>query len=188
MKRAIFLIVCCTLTAVLAWSQATAQIHGVVQDSSGAAVPAANIKATQTETGIVRTTTSGGDGGYVITLKGQSCSPAPCVNDLNPAAFALPTLGTYGNMAMGVLRAPRFWEWDQTVSRQFKITEGQRIEIRAEAFNVTNSVRFAAPIAANLNVTSGNFGRITTSQSTTGSTTATGNSGRIMQFALKYVF
>src|SRR5207248_6101807 len=30
--------------------------------------------------------------------KGQSCSPAPCISDFNAAAFALPTLGTYGNM------------------------------------------------------------------------------------------
>ena len=125
--------------------------------------------------------------------KGQSCSPAPCVNDLNPAAFAQPAIGTYGNMAMGPLKGPGFWEWDQTISRQFKITENQRLEIRAEAFNVTNSVRFAAPITANLNISSGNFGRITTSTSTTGATStgnglATGNGGRIMQFALKYIF
>ena len=129
---------------------------------------------------------------------GQSCSPAPCVMYLNGGtdrfgkpinpAFALPAVGTYGNMGVSTLRAPGFWEWDQTISRQFRITENQRIEVRAEAFNVTNSVRFAAPVAANLNVSSGSFGRITTSQSTTGSSSPTGNGGRIMQFALKYVF
>jgi hypothetical protein len=117
-------------------------------------------------------------------LRGQSCSPAPCVNYFNPAAFALPALGTYGNMGVGSLRGPGFWEWDQTVSRQFRITESQRIEVRAEAFNVTNSVRFAAP--STLNASSGSFGRITSSQPTTGG--GLGNGGRIMQFALKYVF
>jgi hypothetical protein len=91
------------------------------------------------------------------------------------------------------LKGPGFWEWDQTISRQFRITENQRLEIRAEAFNVTNSVRFAAPITANLNISSGNFGRITTSTSTTGASStgtglATGNGGRIMQFAMKYIF
>src|SRR6266851_8773088 len=47
------------------WAQ-TAQINGTVRDSSGLAVPGAAIKATQTATGVVRTTTSGADGGYVL--------------------------------------------------------------------------------------------------------------------------
>ena len=45
----------------------TSQVNGIVKDSSGAAIPGAAIKATQTATGVVRTTTSGGDGGYVLT-------------------------------------------------------------------------------------------------------------------------
>lgn len=40
------------------WGQATAQIHGVVQDSSGAAIPGATVKATQTDTGVTRTVAS----------------------------------------------------------------------------------------------------------------------------------
>ncbi len=56
------------LMGVAAWGQATAQIHGtVLQDASGSAVPGAEIKATQTETGISRTASSGADGGYVLT-------------------------------------------------------------------------------------------------------------------------
>ena len=48
------------------WGQGTAQINGSVTDSSGAAIPGAEIKATQTATGTVRTATSGADGGYVL--------------------------------------------------------------------------------------------------------------------------
>jgi hypothetical protein len=48
------------------WAQ-TSQISGIVKDSTGAAIPGAAIKATQTATGVVRTTTSGTDGGYVLT-------------------------------------------------------------------------------------------------------------------------
>ena len=44
----------------------TAQINGTIRDSSGLAIPGASIKATQTATGVVRTTTSGADGGYVL--------------------------------------------------------------------------------------------------------------------------
>ena len=58
----IFLLACAT-----AWAQGTAQIHGTVQDSSGSAVPGAEVKVTQTDTGASRTVASGGDGGYVLT-------------------------------------------------------------------------------------------------------------------------
>lgn len=54
-------------TCTVVWGQATAQIHGLVQDTSGSAVPGAEIKATQTDTGISRTVTSGPDGEFVVT-------------------------------------------------------------------------------------------------------------------------
>src|SRR5665213_280210 len=65
--KLIKLILLGTLAAAAVWGQATAQLHGVVQDMSGAALPGATIKATQTETGISRTVMAEGDGGYVIT-------------------------------------------------------------------------------------------------------------------------
>jgi hypothetical protein len=43
---------------------ATAQISGIVQDPSGAGVPGAEVKITQTETQFTRTVISGSDGGY----------------------------------------------------------------------------------------------------------------------------
>jgi Carboxypeptidase regulatory-like domain len=47
-------------------SQNTSQIQGTVLDASGSAVPGAEIKVTQTDTGITRTTTSGAAGDYVL--------------------------------------------------------------------------------------------------------------------------
>jgi len=44
----------------------TAQIQGTVLDSTGSAVPGADVKATQTATGQVRVVTSGADGAYVL--------------------------------------------------------------------------------------------------------------------------
>jgi Carboxypeptidase regulatory-like domain len=49
------------------WAQATAQIHGTVQDASGSAVPGAEVKATQTKTGVSRTVSTGAAGGYALT-------------------------------------------------------------------------------------------------------------------------
>jgi len=51
--------------SVAAWAQ-TSQINGTIRDSSGAAIPGAAVKATQTATGVVRNATSGADGGYVL--------------------------------------------------------------------------------------------------------------------------
>ena len=67
MKSTITLVALLALSAALAFGQATAQIHGTVQDMSGAGIPGATVKATQTDTQLSRTVTSGADGGYVLT-------------------------------------------------------------------------------------------------------------------------
>jgi hypothetical protein len=48
------------------WAQATAQINGTVTDATGAAIPGAEVKATQTATGVSRTVISGSSGDYVL--------------------------------------------------------------------------------------------------------------------------
>src|SRR5262245_42800689 len=54
------------LGCVLVWGQATAQISGTVRDQSGAVLPGVEISATQTDTGIVRTTITSETGSYVL--------------------------------------------------------------------------------------------------------------------------
>jgi hypothetical protein len=95
---------------------------------------------------------------------------------LNRAAFAAPAPGTLGNVGFNSVVGPGYWTWDEAVSRQFQITESQRLEIRAEAFNLTNSLRRGNPGVSFAQAN--NFGIIRSS-----------NGGpRIMQFAVKYVF
>src|SRR5690349_6743506 len=48
------------------WAQATAQISGTVHDQSGAVLPGVELKATQTETGIDRTTITNETGSFVL--------------------------------------------------------------------------------------------------------------------------
>jgi hypothetical protein len=50
------------------WGQAvsTSQISGFVQDTSGLAIPSADVKAVQTDTGLTRTVQTGTDGGYTL--------------------------------------------------------------------------------------------------------------------------
>src|SRR6476660_9328878 len=69
MNRFFGCVVVILLAATVAMPQniSTSQINGTVQDSSGLAVPGAEVKATQTETGLVRTVPSGADGSFVLT-------------------------------------------------------------------------------------------------------------------------
>jgi hypothetical protein len=95
-------------------------------------------------------------------------------NYLNPAAFVQPDLGTIGNMGRANILAPGTWQFDAALSRIFQVAEAQRLEFRAEAFNVTNSMRRGNP---SVNRNQNTFGQINTSRD-----------ARVMQFALKYVF
>jgi hypothetical protein len=117
--------------------------------------------------------------------RGASCgSPgAYCVQFLNPKAFGAPAPGTFGNLGQSSIPGPGFWQWDGAVSRQFMIREGQKLEIRFEGFNITNSFRPGNP---GLSTGSGNtFGVITQDATPPAATTAP---ARVMQFALKYTF
>jgi hypothetical protein len=97
-------------------------------------------------------------------------------NFLNPAAFAFPAAGTLGNAGFNAIAGPGSWEFDAAVSRSFQIRESQRVEFRAEAFNLTNSFRMDASKLVNT-LNSGTFGQVTGALDP-----------RIMQFALKYFF
>jgi hypothetical protein len=95
-------------------------------------------------------------------------------NFLNPKAFAAPLPGTLGNLGHAAIRGPGTWQFDVALSRNFKVRETQRVEFRAEAFNLTNSFRMDT---LDSNSTSSTFGQIIAARDP-----------RIMQFALKYVF
>jgi Carboxypeptidase regulatory-like domain len=95
-------------------------------------------------------------------------------NYLNPNAFAQPVLGTLGNLGRSNIVGPGTWQFDLALSRVFRVRENQRMEFRAEAFNVTNSLIKNNP---NLSLNANTFGQINSSRD-----------ARIMQFALKYVF
>ena len=81
------------LATAAVWAQATAQIHGVVSDPSGAAIPGAMVKATQTDTGLSRTVTSEADGGYVF----PNLPLGPYQLEASKAGFALAVqMGIFG--------------------------------------------------------------------------------------------
>ena len=102
---------------------------------------------------------------------------------LNPTAFSLPALGTYGNEPVNDLLGPKSVQLDLAVSRVFRLLPGHSVEVRIEAFNLFNVVNLANPIAA---INNPNFGKIQVG--TTGTAAGTLGQPRTMQFALRYAF
>jgi len=93
----------------------------------------------------------------------------------NAAAFAVPTLYTYGNVGRDSMRTPAYWNLDTSLFRQIPIREDKRLEIRVEAFNLFNNVIYGGPNAGVLNPS---FGAIS----------SIANTPRELQLALKLVF
>ena len=93
----------------------------------------------------------------------------------NTDAFAGNQPGSWGSAPRGFLRGPAYWNIDLAISRVFRVLGQSQMEVRAEAFNVTNRVHLGNP---NVTFGSADFGRITNTQA----------DARVMQFAVKYSF
>ena len=119
------------------------------------------------------------------------CSPAPCIQMVNRAAFSTPALGTLGNLSIGSMKGPRVFQLDLAMSRTLRIGEKQSIQLRGEAFNLPNHVNPAIPgqntATATANaLNSGNFGQATSDIS--GTSGLSNGDYRIVQLVLKYFF
>ena len=96
-------------------------------------------------------------------------------NYLNPAAFALPDLGTLGNAGFFSVEGPGYWTVDMALSRLIQLGTTQSLELRIEAFNLFNNFNWGNPVTT---LDSATFGQI---QSQAGDP-------RILQFGVKYGF
>ena len=66
-------------------------------------------------------------------------------NLLNPAAFAIPAPGAFGDLSRNALRGPNFKQFDLVFNKRFALTESTNIEFRTEIFNIFNFTNFAVP-------------------------------------------
>ncbi|PYS00336.1 MAG: TonB-dependent receptor, partial [Acidobacteria bacterium] len=98
----------------------------------------------------------------------------------DPAAFALPLSGTFGNVSRGSLTGPPLTVIDTSFFKRIRINEQWNLQFRAEAFNVLNHTNFAEP------------GQViftgSTYSSSAGVITSTSTPSRQLQFALKLLF
>lgn len=78
-------------------------------------------------------------------------------NWLNSAAFAMPSTGTFGNLARNTFRGPDFWQIDASLNKDTHVNERLLVQFRAEAFNIFNRPNFDYPNATYGTV---NFGKI----------------------------
>jgi hypothetical protein len=82
--------------------------------------------------------------------------------------------GQFGNAGRNIARGPGYANLDLSLVRNFALSQGTRLELRIESFNVMNHVNFGLPVA---DLNSANFGRIFSAAPP-----------RLMQFAAKLVF
>ncbi len=76
----------------------------------------------------------------------------------NKAAFAAPSAFTFGNAGGNILRSDGVVRFDMSLFRNIPIRERFRLQLRAEAYNIFNTVTYNAPTAE---FTSVNFGKVT---------------------------
>ena len=66
---------------------------------------------------------------------------------LNPAAFAAPAAGTFGNLPRNYLRGPDFVQLDLMLSKDVRFRGDRGIQFRVDLFNVTNRLNYENPAA-----------------------------------------
>jgi hypothetical protein len=116
---------------------------------------------------------------------------------INPAAFSLPAVGTWGNAGRNVAGGPALWQNDSAIQKSFRMTERNSVIFRAEAFNLFNRAQYANPSATmsvttnassgarTLNVPS-SFGHITSTVNSAG-LVGTGTP-RVLEFSLRLTY
>ena len=118
-----------------------------------------------------------------VNLSGHT----PCLSTHDFAAAAAQT--DWGNTKPNSFRGPGFFSVAAQLSKSIAVTEHQHFEIGADAYNLFNHPNFGLPTS---DVNSGNFGLITSTQSSPTSIYGTGQgsavSGRVLVVFGKLIF
>jgi hypothetical protein len=93
----------------------------------------------------------------------------------NPAAFARPAAGTFGNAPRNQMYGPGQYQWDIALFKNVRVSGQRAFQFRAEVFNFLNHANLNNP---NTDPTSSTFGRVTTKD----------GSRRDIQLSLRFLF
>ena len=92
----------------------------------------------------------------------------------DPSFFGAPGVNRREPLGRNVLPAPGYASIDLSVQKRFPVRDEQRIEVRADVFNLTNRANFAPPVT---DFVSADFGR-----------SIEAGRARVVRLALKYSF
>ena len=80
----------------------------------------------------------------------------------DPAVYSLPAAGVQGNMTRNSgPDGPGFWNLDASLFKRFTVGGARYAELRVDAYNVTNSVRWGNPSTGYSTAAGNTFGQIT---------------------------
>jgi hypothetical protein len=80
------------------------------------------------------------------SLSGSASTEINGQANFDPNLFQSPASGTFGTLGRNSFRGPDLFSYDASVFRSFPVGENFKLELRAEAYNVTNSTNYANPI------------------------------------------
>jgi hypothetical protein len=115
----------------------------------------------------------------------QPASPLS-VQYFNPAAFAAPAAGTFGNLQRNALYGPGFKTVDMSVFKTTKLTAGTSLQIRCEIFNIFNTINWANPGVSQSSSTT--FGLMTNTRNANNAPGIGAGEPRNVQLAAKIIF
>ncbi|HVQ37873.1 MAG TPA: hypothetical protein VMS31_10095, partial [Pyrinomonadaceae bacterium] len=118
-----------------------------------------NIDPSQCQNGVIAPKIAGTTGG-AATLGYDPIGLAGGVKTFPGQVFFSVAPGQTGNMERNFLVGPMYFNWDASIIKNIRITEGLKFQVRGEAFNVINRSIFF-PNAQFSNIGSNVFGRIT---------------------------
>jgi hypothetical protein len=128
-----------------------------------------------------------GVGGWINTLAYGGFTGAggayaqlgpPCIGGTVQGPVGCATTGGgigFGNSGVGAIMGPGQFNWDMSIIKNTKVTEGTSVQFRAEFYNIWNHPQFNPPVD---DASTAFFGKIFSSSVPP----------RILQFALKYTF
>jgi hypothetical protein len=158
-------------SGVAGWVAGGWQVTGVLSVSTGTPF---SVTASAASLNAPSNTQVANQSGAFRKLKGTGAT-TPW---FDTTVFSQPTTSAYGNTRQNAFVGPGSFNLDSSVFRKFPITDKANLELRAEAFSITNTPQFGNPSS---NISNADFGQINAANGN-----ATGN--RVMELAGKITF
>lgn len=107
---------------------------------------------------------------------------------MGSAVMTPPEFGQFGNMGRNILRGPGFQNWDMSLTKDVRVTERVKLQVRGEVFNVLNHPNFYASSTTS-KIASGTVGTLVFTPDVYQANPVVGSGGsRHIQLGLKVIW